>query len=98
MNETGKHIKRSVIAAKILNNFEILYNEFLKNNNFKLSLDVCKKKSNVIGKNINLIKNKEIKRAKAIDLGEEGELIVQYENGEIDSIISGEISVRTLEQ
>jgi BirA family biotin operon repressor/biotin-[acetyl-CoA-carboxylase] ligase len=61
-------------------------------------LDVCKKKSNVIGKNINLIKNKEIKRAKAIDLGEEGELIVQYENGEIDSIISGEISVRTLEQ
>lgn len=96
LNETGKHIKRSVIAAKILNNFEILYNEFTKNNNFKLSLDVCKNKSNVIGKNINLIKNNEITNARALDLGEDGDLIVQYENGEIDSIISGEISVRTV--
>lgn len=92
--ETGRYTDRSFIAAKILNNFEILYNEFIKNNNFILSLNICKNKSNLIGKNINLIKNKEITRAKALDLGEEGDLIVQYENGEIDSIISGEISVR----
>ena len=97
LNETGKHIKRSVIASKIMNNFEILYTEFVKNNNFKLSLDICKNKSNVIGKKINLIKNKEITVAKALDLGEDGDLIVQYENGEIDSIISGEISVRTVD-
>lgn len=94
--ETGNEIRRSSIAAKIMNNFEILYHEFVKNNNFKKSLDVCRKKSNVIGKNINLIKNKDITAAKAIDIGNDGELIVQYENGEIDSIISGEISVRTI--
>ncbi len=97
LNETGQYIDRNIIAAKILNNFEVLYNEFIINNNFILSLNICKDKSNVIGKNINLIKNKEITRAKALDLGEDGDLIVQYENGEIDSIISGEISVRTVE-
>nr|WP_312577245.1 biotin--[acetyl-CoA-carboxylase] ligase [Sedimentibacter sp.] len=96
LNETGKTVKRSDIAAKIMNNFEVLYNEFVNNNNFKLSLDICKNKSNVIGKSINLIKNKEITRAKALDLGQDGELIVQYEDGKIDSIISGEISVRTI--
>lgn len=95
--ETNNEFQKSIIAAKIMNNFEILYHEFVKNNNFKKSLDVCRKKSNVIGKNINLIKNKDITAAKAIDIGNDGELIVQYENGEIDSIISGEISVRTIE-
>jgi len=97
-NETGIKINKNIIAAKIMNNFEILYNEFVKSNNFKLSLDICKKKSNIIGKNINLIKNNSITSAKALSLGDDGELIVQYENGEIDSIISGEISVRAIEQ
>jgi len=97
LNETGIYIKRNVIAAKILNNFEYLYDEFVKNDNYKRSLDICKNKSNVIGKNINLIKNNQITVAKAIDLGEDGDLIVQYSDGEIDSIISGEISVRTID-
>lgn len=95
LSETGRYIDRNFIAAKILNNFEILYNEFI-NNNFILSLNICKNKSNLIGKNINLIKNKEVTKAKALDLGEDGDLIVQYEDGEIDSIISGEISVRKI--
>ena len=96
-NETGIKINRNVIAAKIINNFELLYNEFVNNNNYKFSLDICRKKSNIIGKNINLIKNNSITSAKALSLGDDGELIVQYENGEIDSIISGEISVRAVE-
>lgn len=96
-NETGIKVNRNVIAAKIINNFELLYNEFVNNNNYKLSLDICRKKSNIIGKNINLIKNNSITSAKAVSLGDDGELIVQYENGETDSIISGEISVRAIE-
>lgn len=95
--ETDKKNERNIIAAKIMNNFEILYNEFVKNNNFRIILDICRKKSNMIGKNISLIKNNDIINAKALDLGEDGELIVQYENGEIDSIISGEISIRAVE-
>ncbi|WP_326909998.1 biotin--[acetyl-CoA-carboxylase] ligase [Sedimentibacter sp. MB31-C6] len=94
--ETGKKLNRSSLAARIMNNFEYLYEEFI-NGNFNVSLDICKKKSDVIGKPINLINNKTVKKAKAIDLGSDGELVVQYENGKIDSIISGEISIRTIE-
>ncbi|MGB4438258.1 MAG: biotin--[acetyl-CoA-carboxylase] ligase [Sedimentibacter sp.] len=91
--ETGLSFEKNIIAAKILNNFEILYDEFIKDN-YKASLDICRKKSYVLGKQINLIENNIVKKAKAIDLGNDGELIVQYEDGRIDNIISGEISVR----
>lgn len=91
--ETGLHFEKSIIAAKILNHFEILYDEFVSDN-LKKSLDICREKSYVIGKQINLIENNIKTAARAVDLGNEGELIVQYEDGTIDHIISGEISVR----
>lgn len=91
--ETSKELKRNVLVAEILNNFENLYIE-LNNNDFSKSLDICKKNSYVIGKEINLIKNQEVKEAKAIDINNDGELVVKYKNGETEKIISGEISVR----
>ena len=91
--ETGMKLRKSLVAAEILNNFELLYNEFL-NRNFKKSLDICREDSYIIGKQIDLIENKIAIRAKAVDLGNDGELIIQYEDGRTDFIISGEVSVR----
>lgn len=91
--ETGKVFEKSLIAAKILNNFEQLYNEFI-NGNFKESLDICREKSYVIGKNINLIENNFLRKATAVDIGSEGELVVITEDGNTEKIISGEVSVR----
>jgi len=91
--ETSKELKRNVLVADILNNFEKLYVE-LNNNDFSNSLDICRKNSYVIGKEINLIKNQEVIEATAVDINNEGELVVKYKNGELDNIISGEISVR----
>ncbi len=91
--ETNKEFKRSVILAEILNNFEKLYMD-LNNNDFSKALDTCRNNSYVIGKEINLIKNQELIEAKAIDISNDGELIVMYKNGKLDNIISGEVSVR----
>ena len=91
--ETSKELKRNVLVAEILNNFEKLYEE-LNNNDFSRSLDICKKNSYVIGKEINLIKNQEVTNARAIDINNDGELGVEYTNGDRENIISGEISVR----
>jgi BirA family biotin operon repressor/biotin-[acetyl-CoA-carboxylase] ligase len=91
--ETGIAFEKSLIAAKILNNFEELYNEFIKGN-FEESLDICREKSYVIGKNINLIENNLVRKATAVDIGSEGELVVITEEGNIEKIISGEVSVR----
>ncbi|KAF5051768.1 MAG: biotin--[acetyl-CoA-carboxylase] ligase [Sedimentibacter saalensis] len=91
--ETGIIFEKSLVAAKILNNFEILYNEFIKGN-FKESLDICREKSYVIGKNINLIENNLVRKATAVDISSEGELVVITEDGTTEKIISGEVSVR----
>ena len=91
--ESKKEINRSTLVAEVLNNFENLYKSLI-NHDFSKSLDICKNNSYIIGKEINLIKNQELIQAKAIDINDEGELIVMYNNGEIDNIISGEISVR----
>lgn len=91
--ETGIIFEKSMVAAKILNNFEVLYDEFI-NGNFKKSLDICREKSYVIGKNINLIENNAVRKATAVDIGTEGELVVVTEEGIREKIISGEVSVR----
>lgn len=91
--EVNKEFIRSVLVAEILNNFEKLYIG-LNNNDFSKSLEICRKNSYVIGKEINLIKNQEMKEATALNINDEGELIVMYKNGKVDNIISGEISVR----
>jgi len=91
--ETNKEFKRNILVAEILYNFEKLYIA-LNNNDFSKSLDICRKNSYVIGKEINLIKNQEIKEAKALHINDDGELIVMYKDGKTDNIISGEISVR----
>lgn len=93
--ETGKVFEKSLIAAKILNNFETLYNEFIKGN-FNESLNICREKSYVIGKNINLIENNSVRKATAVDIGSEGELVVMTEDGNTEKIISGEVSVRLI--
>lgn len=91
--ETNKEFKRNILVAEVLNNFEKLYIA-LNNNDFSKSLDICRKNSYVIGKEINLIKNQEVKEATALNINDDGELVVMYKGGKTDNIISGEISVR----
>ncbi|QSX07022.1 biotin--[acetyl-CoA-carboxylase] ligase [Sedimentibacter sp. zth1] len=91
--ESKKYIKRNELVAKIFNNFEILYNDFV-DKKFSTALNICKDNSYVLNKDINIIKNGEVTSAKAIDINERGELVVKYENGSIDKVLSGEVSVR----
>lgn len=91
--ETGKEVKRNELLAKIFNNFEYLYKKFI-NGDFKSTLDICRKNSYVLGKKINVIKNSNIIEANAIDIDDNGELIVQYKDNKIEKVLSGEVSVR----
>ena len=57
-------------------------------------MDYYRKKSSVIGKNIVCISNGECKKALALDVDDLGGLVVKYENGEVETLRSGEISIR----
>ncbi|MCH3963168.1 MAG: biotin--[acetyl-CoA-carboxylase] ligase [Clostridium sp.] len=94
--ETGSPIDRKLLLALIMNKFENLYNEFEENLSIKSSISICKEHSAVLGRDIKIIFNGKEYFAKAIDIGENGELIVKYPDGSIKHIISGEISIRAL--
>ncbi|SHH42321.1 BirA family transcriptional regulator, biotin operon repressor / biotin-[acetyl-CoA-carboxylase] ligase [Caloranaerobacter azorensis DSM 13643] len=91
--EVGHDVDRKFITAEILNNFERFYNELIKYGSIKTSIEICRKASILLGREIKIITNKGERRAKAIDITEQGELLIE-ENGKIEKLISGEISVR----
>ncbi|MFA6940827.1 MAG: biotin--[acetyl-CoA-carboxylase] ligase [Clostridiaceae bacterium] len=91
--EKGKHIDRRILLSGLLNNFENLYDEFLKGD-YSKTVSICRDNSSLIGKNVKIIKNGKEAVGKAIDIDKDGALIIEHKNGEKDKIISGEVSVR----
>lgn len=94
--ESSKTIDRKELVCNILNNFELLYDEFIKDNSIKNSIDICRNNSVLLGKEVRIINgNKEIK-AKALDINNEGELLIERDDGSIEALFSGEVSMRGL--
>lgn len=93
--ESGKYMDRKLLLANILNIFEELYIDFVKNDNMEETIDICRKNSVLIGKEIQLINRGKVRIAKAIDISDKGELVIE-ENGIVEHIVSGEVSIRGL--
>ena len=87
-------IDRKKLLADILNEFEDLYISFLKTGSSLKAIDICRENSATIGRNIKLVRDKEEKNAKALDINTKGELIVEFENGQVENIFAGEVSIR----
>ncbi len=94
--ETGKEINRKELLAKVLNKFEELYIPFVEKNDLSKVIEISKENSILLGKEVRIICNDKEKIGKAIDINEEGELVIEYRNGEIENVLSGEVSVRGL--
>lgn len=96
--ETGKVWKRSQLIAEIINAFEPLYNQYVRDGDLIPTLDICREKSAIIGLSV-LLHEKGVEReVEVLDLGLEGELIVRTADGKKVSIVSGEVSVRPVRQ
>ena len=94
--ETGKRADRKEIVRRILNNFEELYEDFIEREDIEKTIAICKKNSILMGRDIRVIKRGNSINAKVLDIDNKGELVVQYEDGEVENLISGEISIRGL--
>jgi BirA family biotin operon repressor/biotin-[acetyl-CoA-carboxylase] ligase len=92
--ESGKYIDRKLLLAHVLNIFEELYSEFVEKGSIKETIDICRENSMLIGQEIQLVNRGKITIAKAIDISEQGELVIENCNGIIEYIVSGEVSVR----
>lgn len=96
MLESNNMVNRKELAALILNYFEELYDEANNYGSFTNSMKICRENSVLLGKTIKLTIKGEEQEVRALDINEEGELIIQDKEGIISKVISGEVSVRGL--
>jgi BirA family biotin operon repressor/biotin-[acetyl-CoA-carboxylase] ligase len=92
--ETKEAVNRKEIVGRIINNFEKLYDSFMIDGKGMDSIRTCREKSILIGREVRLIKGGETTEAKVLDLNDEGELVVEKKNGQVEKLFSGEVSVR----
>ncbi|NFF60812.1 biotin--[acetyl-CoA-carboxylase] ligase [Clostridium botulinum] len=92
--QTGLKIQRKELIAKIFNKFEMLYDEFINKGTIKRSIEICKCNSALLGRKVKIIRKSNEIFAKALTIAEDGELIVEYDDGKVEKIVSGEVSVR----
>lgn len=90
----GEEINRKQLLANILNEFERLYIDFIDKGSTSEAIKICRENSSLIGKEVKVIRGDEVRLGKALDINEEGELVVEFENGVVENIYSGEVSIR----
>ena len=65
-----------------------------KDGNIKETIEICRENSMLIGKEIQLINRGKVTKAKAIDISDSGELVIENQQGTVEYIVSGEVSIR----
>lgn len=94
--ELKNSFSREDILIKILSNFQYFYENLLKGSKCQDAFKIIKDNSYVLNKEVVILKGKETICGKVLNLGENGELILEIE-GKVQSIFSGEVSLRIKE-
>lgn len=81
---------RNKLAAEFLNHFMAYYSE----QNEQSLLKKYRRRNFVLGKTVQVISAEDKKSATALDIDDNYHLLVEYENGEREYLLSGEISVK----
>ncbi|HEY8500790.1 MAG TPA: biotin--[acetyl-CoA-carboxylase] ligase [Clostridia bacterium] len=87
-------IPRSLLAAKVLDEFEKIYLDFIKNKSAERLLNIWRSFSVTIGYDIIIYQGDKIIEARALDVMDNGCLLVQTKDGRRQLISSGEVSVK----
>ena len=89
----GYDVKKLNIIWQFVYEFELLYNLYLNENTSEV-VNILRNNSSVIGKQINVHYMNEIESAIAVDINNQGALIIKTQEGEVTELSSGEISIR----
>ena len=94
--ESGNTIRRQDVVVEFVKQFERFYKAYIDEGDLHTTLDYCRNNSVTLGQKVRIIHKNETQFGEAIDLNEDGELIVKFENGDIKPVFYGEVSVRGL--
>ena len=88
---TGKQIDRANVTAQILLALEKICGQL---QDAEAILGRYRKDCMTVGQEISLVRGDEIRHGKALDVDKEGALVVEFSDGHIENVASGEVSVR----
>ncbi|NLY87219.1 MAG: biotin--[acetyl-CoA-carboxylase] ligase [Clostridiales bacterium] len=90
---------RNHLVASIINHFVNYYESDSKSNGKKNSYtDEYRRRCFILGKEVLVITESEIKKATAINIDNSCRLIVRYDNGNMETLYSGEIKLHSLSE
>lgn len=89
---TGKETDRALLAAKMIEALYQMNRELLSDRAGILAR--YRQDCITLGQEISLVRRDEIRHGKALDVDENGALVVRYEDDTIEAVNSGEVSVR----
>lgn len=92
----GHDYSRQELTGLILSHFERFYDKFIKENDMKSAIEISRKHSVLLGKEIQIFNKGVPVGAKAIDINDQGLLVIEHPDGKMESIISGEVSMNGL--
>ena len=94
LHKEGYKLSRLEIVKKVLLEFEHLYKQYTLHENKDEVLELFRKYSNVINREVYLVKGDKKELVTCIDINENGNLIVKDELNNTKEVMSGEVSVR----
>ena len=89
---TGEETDRALLAAKMIEALYQMNRELLSDRAGILAR--YRQDCITLGQEISLVRGDEIRHGKALDVDDNGALVVRYEDGTIEAVNSGEVSVR----
>lgn len=93
MEEKGEPVSRPKVLASFLNEMEVIYNK-VQEEGFEGLIDEWKKYSITLDKQIEVKTPRGIIKGKAVDINEEGALVVEKEEGGVIHLLSGDVYLR----
>lgn len=89
---TGRDIDRNAVAAAMLKSLHRMSQTLLTGKTEMLRR--YRENCITLGRDISLVRGDEVRHGTALDLDEEGALIVRFPDGHVETVNSGEVSVR----
>ncbi len=91
---SGKEVDSKLLLKRLLSRMDQLY-LLHQGDQFRCLITASKHYSCIVGKNITISTASATHRGKAIDIADDGSLLVEYEDGRTEGLWAGDVSIRT---
>lgn len=81
------------VQERVLSRLKELYIPFKEKGHIKEAIQISRENSQILGKRVKVINGKNIREGMAIDLDEEGRILVEFKEG-VERLSYGEVSIR----